>query len=96
MTKSRDVIYVSDGDSYQTIQDIFEKYNYSRLPISKNSKANSIYGIIYQKEFYEMLINDELDLKSIIVDPIIKNNKKYTNILDIKLVILLLSRSLNG
>ena len=82
MTKGKDVIYVQDGDSYDTIQEVFEKYNYSRLPISKTSKVNTIYGIIYQKEFYEMLINDEQDLKSIIVEPIItKPNIKISRLL---------------
>ena len=53
-----------------------------RLPISKTSKINSIYGIIYQKEFYEMLINDEQDLKSIIASPIItKPNIKISRLL---------------
>lgn len=82
MTKGRDVIFVKDGDSYETIQEVFEKYNYSRLPISKTSKVNTIYGIIYQKEFYEMLINDEQELHSIIVDPIItKPNIKISRLL---------------
>lgn len=82
MTKGRDVIFVNDNDSYDTIQEIFEKYNYSRLPISKTSKVNNIYGIIYQKEFYEMLINDEQDLKSIIASPIItKPNIKISRLL---------------
>ena len=82
MTKGRDVVYVKDGDSYDEIQEIFEKYNYSRLPISKTSKVNTIYGIIYQKEFYEMLINDELDLKGIITEPIItKPNIKISRLL---------------
>lgn len=82
MTKARDVVYVRDGDSYDTIQEVFEKYNYSRLPISKTQKVNTIYGIIYQKEFYEMLINDEKDLKSVIVDPIItKPNIKISRLL---------------
>lgn len=82
MTKGRDVVFVKDGDSYDSIQEVFEKYNYSRLPISKSSKVNSIYGIIYQKEFYEMLINDEQDLKSIIATPIItKPNIKISRLL---------------
>ena len=82
MTKGRDVVYVQDGDSYDTIQEVFEKYNYSRLPIAKTNKVNTIYGIIYQKEFYEMLINDEKDLKSIIAEPIItKPNIKISRLL---------------
>ena len=82
MTKGRDVIFVKDGDSYEHIQEVFEKYNYSRLPISKTNKVNTIYGIIYQKEFYEMLINDEQDLKSIIAEPIItKPNIKISRLL---------------
>ena len=82
MTKARDVIYVNDNSTYDEIQEVFEKYNYSRLPISKTSKVSNIYGIIYQKEFYEMLINDEQDLKSIIASPIItKPNIKISRLL---------------
>ena len=82
MTKGRDVVYVTDNDNYDTIQEVFKKYNYSRLPISKTTKVGNIYGIIYQKEFYEMLINDEQDLKSIIASPIItKPNIKISRLL---------------
>ena len=69
MTKAKDIIYVKDSDSLEKIQEVFETYNYSRIPIAKTNKISSIYGLIYQKEFYEMLLNDELDLKSIIVEP---------------------------
>ena len=82
MTKGKDVVFVNNNDSYDTIQEIFEKYNYSRLPISTTTKVGNIYGIIYQKEFYEMLINDEQDLKSIIASPIItKPNIKISRLL---------------
>lgn len=70
MTKNKKVIFVKDSDSLEHIQDVFETYNFSRLPIARNNKISSIYGIIYQKEFYEMLLNDEQDLKSIIIEPI--------------------------
>lgn len=82
MTKARDVIYVKDGDSYDEIQEVFEKYNYSRLPISTTDKVNNLYGIIYQKEFYEMLINEEAELDSIIAEPLItKPNIKISRLL---------------
>ena len=29
MTKGRDVVYVTDNDNYDTIQEVFEKYNYN-------------------------------------------------------------------
>lgn len=78
MTKNKDVIYIKDSDSLEKIQEVFETYNYSRLPICRTDKLNTVYGIVYQKEFYEMLINDETDLKSIIVEPLI--TKPYIKI----------------
>ena len=66
MTKSKKVIFIKASDSLEKIQDTFERYNYSRLPISSNDTINGIYGVLYQKEFYEMLLNDEVDLKSVV------------------------------
>ena len=74
MTKGRDIVFVKNSDSLETIQEVFETYNYSRIPIAKNNKYSSIYGIIYQKEFYEMLLNNEKDLNSIIVNPLSTKN----------------------
>ena len=48
MTKGRDIVFVKNSDSLETIQEVFETYNYSRIPIAKNNKYSSIYGIIYQ------------------------------------------------
>jgi len=81
MTKPKKIIFIKASDSLEQIQDTFERYNYSRLPISKDNTVNGIYGIVYQKEFYEMLLNDEKDLKSIVVDalyvkPIIKISRQ--------------------
>jgi CBS domain containing-hemolysin-like protein len=71
MTKAKKVIFIKASDSLEKIQETFERYNYSRLPISVNDSINGIYGIVYQKEFYEMLLNDEADLNSIVVEPLI-------------------------
>lgn len=82
MTKNKDVVFAKNTDTLDDIQDKFEKYNYSRLPISKTNKPQQMYGIIYQKEFYEMLLNEEKDLKSVIVDPLItKPNIKISRLL---------------
>lgn len=82
MTKGRDIVFVKDGDSLEKIQEVFEKYNYSRLPIAKSGKYSTIYGLIYQKEFYEMLLNEELNLHSIIVTPLeVKPNIKISRLL---------------
>lgn len=82
MTKAKNVKYVNDTDSLDSIQDMYETYNHSRIPIAKNNNINSIYGIIYQKEFYEMLLNDQTDLQSIIMEPIFtKPNIKISRLL---------------
>ena len=79
MTKNKDVIFITDSDSLEKIQEIFETYNYSRLPICKTNNINTVYGILYQKEFYEMLLNDENDLKSIVFEPLFtKSNIKIS------------------
>ena len=68
MTKGKDVIFIKKSDTIEHIQELFETYNYSRLPISKNETLNGIYGIVYQKEFYEMLLNDSTDIQSIVME----------------------------
>lgn len=82
MTKNKDIVFAKSTDKIEDIQDKFEKYNYSRLPISKTNKPQQIYGIIYQKEFYEMLLNEEYDLKEVIIPPLeTKPNIKISRLL---------------
>lgn len=82
MTKAKNVKFVKDSDSLDYIQDMYETYNHSRIPIARNNNINSIYGIIYQKEFYEMLLNDQTNLESIIAEPIFtKSNIKISRLL---------------
>lgn len=82
MTKAKNVIFVKDSDSLDAIQDIFESYNHSRLPIAHTSNISTVYGLIYQKEFYEMLLNDSSDLNSIVAEPVFtKPNIKISRLL---------------
>ena len=82
MTKSKSIIYVKDSDSFEDIQKLFEAYNYSRLPISRNANINNIYGILYQKEFYEMLLNEETNLQEIVMEAVFtKPNIKISRLL---------------
>ena len=70
MTKNKDVIFIKKSDTLEHIQELFETYNYSRLPISKTENVNGIFGIVYQKEFYEMLLNNSNDILTIVMEPL--------------------------
>ena len=75
MTKNKDVIFIKKSDTLEHIQELFETYNYSRLPISKTENINGIFGVVYQKEFYEMLLNDSNDILSIVMEPLFTKTK---------------------
>lgn len=82
MTKAKDVIFIKKSHSLDHIQELYEIYNYSRLPISKTNNINEVYGIMYQKEFYEMLLNDETDMHDIVMEPVFtKPNIKISRLL---------------
>ena len=82
MTKARDVVFIKKSDNLEHIQELFETYNYSRLPISKTNNISDVHAIVYQKEFYEMLLNDETELNDILMEAVFtKPNIKISRLL---------------
>jgi len=54
---------VSKNDSPEKITEIFERTNYSRVPVKENG---DVIGILYRTDFYEMLIKGKRDFCEIL------------------------------
>lgn len=68
MTPIDDVVFVRKGDSLEAIKVMFEENNYSRVPFFDDDTDECL-GFLYQKDFYEMLLEDNCTLESLIKPP---------------------------
>ena len=71
MIKAKDVCYVKKTMSLQQICEEFVKTNRSRMVVTKNSKLDSAYGVIHQKDLFELLVKGEKDVNKIIMTDIV-------------------------
>lgn len=65
LTPRIDIVGVSSEATKKEISDVFTETNYSRLPVYKET-MDHIIGIIYQKDFYNMVYDKEGSIDSII------------------------------
>ncbi|MBQ7318194.1 MAG: HlyC/CorC family transporter [Phascolarctobacterium sp.] len=65
LTPRIDIVGVSSEATKKEIADVFTETNYSRLPVYKET-MDHIIGIIYQKDFYNMVYDKEGSIDSII------------------------------
>lgn len=79
MTKKEDIISVNKRMSDIEIKNLFEANNYSRVPYM--SEDGEILGVLYQKDFYEMLLEKNCEIEDI-VNPIlfVRPNLKIANL----------------
>jgi len=68
MTKMDDVVSINRRMSDIEIKNLFEANNYSRVPYM--TEDGEVLGVIYQKDFYEMLLEKNCEIEDI-VNPII-------------------------
>lgn len=61
------IVAVSIDDDNEKILNLFQKEEYSRLPVYKDS-VDQIVGIIHNKEFYKQYFNGSVNLKDILQD----------------------------
>ena len=71
MIKAKDVHYVKRNMTLQQICEEFVRTNRSRMVVTKHSKLDSAYGVIHQKDLFELLVKGEKDVSKIIMTDIV-------------------------
>ena len=71
MIKAKEVDFVKRGMSLQDICKKFVETNRSRMVVVKHSKLDSAYGVIHQKDLFELLVKGEKDVSKIIMTDIV-------------------------
>jgi len=71
MIPKKEIICIKERDSLDKIASVFVESNRSRLLVCKNSKIDSAYGFLHQKDFFEFLYKKETNLKKIIITDIL-------------------------
>lgn len=69
MTPIDNVVFARKGESLEAIKAMFEENNYSRVPYFDDDTDECL-GFLYQKDFYEMLLEDNCSLESLIKTPL--------------------------
>ncbi len=82
MTSKDDIVSVNRRMSDIEIKNLFEANNYSRVPYM--TEDGEVLGVLYQKDFYEMLLEKNCEIEDI-VNPIIfvRPNIKISNLFKI-------------
>ena len=71
MIKAKDVHFVRKNMTLQQICEKFVETNRSRMVVTKNSKLDSAYGVVHQKDLFELLVKGEKDVSKIIMTDIV-------------------------
>ena len=71
MIKAKDVHFVRRNMTLQQICEEFVRTNRSRMVVTKHSKLDSAYGVIHQKDLFELLVKGEKDVSKIIMTDIV-------------------------
>lgn len=81
MTLRKDVVWINANDSSEKIKEIIMKYKFSKYPVCDGS-LDKMLGVISIRDFLENYFsNDEVDLRSIMLQPVIVT--EYSNSLKI-------------
>lgn len=71
MIPANEVHFVRGKESIESICQKFVETNRSRMVVCKNNKLDSAYGVIHQKDLFELLVKGEKDVSGIIMKDII-------------------------
>lgn len=71
MIKAKDVHFIKANESLESICKKFVETNRSRMVVTKNNKLDSAYGVIHQKDLFELLVNHDPNIKRIIMEDIV-------------------------
>ena len=65
MVPAANITFVEKTDSTRKILKVFEEFNYSRVPVT-NGGLQSVVGILYRVDFYEMLLGGRTDIQPVL------------------------------
>ena len=71
MVPAKEVHHIRAKDSINIVCEQFLETNKSRLVVCKNSKLDSAYGVIHQKDMFELLVKGEKEFSKIIMKDVI-------------------------
>ena len=71
MIKAKEVCYVRKSMTLQEISEKFVETNRSRMVVTKTAKLDTAYGVIHQKDLFELLVKGEKDVSKIIMTDIV-------------------------
>lgn len=79
LTPRVDVIGVEENDSIDELEEIFKKYEFSRIPVYRET-IDTIVGVVHEKDFYAKKSNKYLKISDLMNDiPVFTENMKvYT------------------
>ncbi len=69
MTDAENITAVCTDTDFDEIKEIFEKTNFSRIPVYGKTLDN-IVGILYRADFYEMVIHNRTNLNAVLKVPL--------------------------
>ena len=71
MVKAKEVDHIRGNESFKKICQYFMQTNRSRLVVCKSTKLDTAYGVIHQKDLFELLVKGETDISKIIMTDIV-------------------------
>ena len=71
MVKAKEVDHIRGNESFRKICQYFMETNRSRLVVCKSTKLDTAYGVIHQKDLFELLVKGETDISKIIMTDIV-------------------------
>ena len=71
MVKAKEVDHIRANESFKKICQYFMQTNRSRLVVCKSTKLDTAYGVIHQKDLFELLVKGETDISKIIMTDIV-------------------------
>ena len=71
MIKAKEVDHIRGNESFKKICQYFIETNRSRMVVCKSTKLDTAYGVIHQKDLFELLVKGETDINKIIMTDIV-------------------------
>ena len=71
MIKAKEVDHIRGNESFKKICQYFIETNRSRMVVCKSTKLDTAYGVIHQKDLFELLVKGDTDINKIIMTDIV-------------------------
>ena len=75
LTYRNDITFFNIDDSWDSVKEKINSDKHSAYPVVENSSIDSILGIVLLKDLFAPIVSGELDLKSILREPLYLNEK---------------------